>query len=225
MGPSDGDVGRTRVLIVDDHRMFVESLVRLLEDEPDLVVSGLAHTIAEATDLLSSVVPDVILLDYRLPDGDAPSCIPRLRRLLPGVRVLVMTGLTDEATLAAARAAGTDGVVTKDRAASELVEGIRVIARGATLDDSAAEPMRPRRTPDPSAQRALSVREREVLTQLATGKTTEDIASELGIGVVTVRNHIQRILAKLGAHSRLEAVATGIQRGVIAPPRRGPDGN
>jgi two-component system, NarL family, nitrate/nitrite response regulator NarL len=130
--------------------------------------------------------------------------------------VLVMTGLGDEATLAAARAAGCHGVVTKDRAAQDLVEGIRALASGVALTEP--EPSAPRPGKKLPTEGALSSREREVLTHLAAGQSTADIAGALGISATTVRNHIQRILPKLGAHSRLEAVALGIQAGIIAPP-------
>ena len=211
------DAGTTRVLIVDDHRMFVDSLVRLLEDEADLVVVGVASTIAEALRSVRAQHPDVVLLDYRLPDGDAPACIAELRHLAPDARVLVMTGLGDDATLEAAREAGCAGVVTKDRAAQDLVEGLRTVAAG-DLIAGAWSPLRrvpgARRPVDPG----LTAREREVLEALAAGKSTEDIATSLHISPVTVRNHVQRILAKLDARSRLEAVALGIRAGIIAPP-------
>src|SRR5438552_14966038 len=92
--PASADL--TRVLIVDDHRMFVDSLVRLLSDETDLVVVGVANTIAEAIQTAEAHGPDVVLLDYRLPDGDAPACIAQLRGVAPDARVLVMTGLGDD---------------------------------------------------------------------------------------------------------------------------------
>ena len=205
-----------KVLIVDDHRMFVDSLVRLLSDQPDLLVIGLAYTIEEAVRQVRAHRPDVVLLDYRLPDGDAPACIAQLKVAAPDSLVLVMTGLGDEATLAAARAAGCHGVVTKDRAAQDLVEGIRALASGVALTEP--EPSAPRPGKKLPTEGALSSREREVLTHLAAGQSTADIADALGISATTVRNHIQRILPKLGAHSRLEAVALGIQAGIIAPP-------
>ena len=210
-----------RVLIVDDHRMFVDSLVRLLGDEADLIVVAVAHTIADGLLAARTHRPDVVLLDYRLPDGDAPACIRQLRTVAPDTRVLVMTGLGDEATLAAAREAGSAGVVTKDRAARDLVEAARTVASGALLDEAGGAE-RSARKDQPSLNRSLSSREREVLEHLAAGHTTEDVAEALHISSVTVRNHVQRLLAKLGAHSRLEAVAIAIEAGIIAPPPHRP---
>ena len=219
MTPDRSEVGAdtTRVLIVDDHRMFVDSLVRLLQDEADLVVVGVASTIAEALRSVRAQRPDVVLLDYRLPDGDAPACIAELRDLAPAARVLVMTGLGDDATLAAAREAGCAGVVTKDKAAQDLVEGLRAVAAGQTMTGAVVAPRAAtgdRNIVDPG----LTAREREVLEELAAGQSTASIATSLHISPVTVRNHIQRILAKLDARSRLEAVALGIRAGIIAPP-------
>lgn len=211
--------GATRVLIVDDHRMFADSLVRLLSDETDLVVVSVAYTITEGIRSARTLDPDVVLLDYRLPDGDAPACIAQLREVAPAARVLVMTGLGDEATLAAARDAGCEGVVTKDRAAQDLVQGLRAVASGATITGPERAAPKPRRSQQ-FADRPLSAREREVLAELATGRSTEEIAGSLGISPVTVRNHIQRILAKLGARSTREAVVLGMQAGIIAPPPR-----
>jgi DNA-binding NarL/FixJ family response regulator len=208
----------TRVLIVDDHRMFVDSLVRLLGDQTDLVVVDVANSVAEAIRAVERQDPDVVLLDYRLPDGDAPACIAAFNRLPSNARVLVMTGLGDDATLAAARAAGCAGVVTKDRAARDLLEALRAVGSSASLTDPPPR-FSPRRQQSPTGS-SLSTREREVLALLAAGRSTESIAGALHISPVTVRNHVQRILFKLDARSRLEAVAEGIRVGIIAPPAR-----
>ena len=189
--------------------MFADSLVRLLDDEPDLEVVGVASTIATAIDASSETHPDVVLLDFRLPDGDAPSCIARLKAVSPGTQVLIMTGLDDEATLRAAREAGCQ-VVTKNRAASELIRALRGLTDSrAGHEDSGLFGQNP-----PAAQ-LLSKRERELMVELARGRSTADIAADLHISATTVRNHVQRILAKLGAHSRLEAVAIAVQKGII----------
>jgi len=221
MTSQDAEVEVTRVVVIDDHRMFVDSLVRLLDDESDLVVVGVANNVGQGLDAVETHAPDVVLLDYCLPDGDAPTCIARLRDAAPEARVLVITGLGDDATLAAARSAGCAGVITKDRAARDLVEAVRAVACGAPIGEADASGAGAARERSAATGRTLSPRELEVLAHLAVGETTQDVADSLAISSVTVRNHIQRILAKLGAHSRLEAVALGIERGFIAAvPRR-----
>ena len=138
--------------------MFVDSLVRLLGDQTDLVVVDVANSVAEAIRAVERQDPDVVLLDYRLPDGDAPACIAALNRLPSNARVLVMTGLGDEATLAAARAAGCAGVVTKDRAARDLLEALRAVGSGASLTEPAPR-FSPRRQQSPTGS-LLSARAR-----------------------------------------------------------------
>ena len=203
----------TRVLIVDDHRMFADSLVRLLDDEADLEVVGLACTIDEAVRAAVRTRPDVVLLDFRLPDGDAPECLARLNGVAPNTQALIMTGLDDDATMRAARDSGCH-VVTKNRGAGDLIAALRVVASGAAPPDDRG---RARRSPrDATSTRLLSDRECDLLTELARGLSTAEIAETLHISPTTVRNHVQRILTKLGAHSRLEAVAIAIKKGIIA---------
>ena len=208
----------TRVLIVDDHRMFADSLVRLLDDQPDFEVVGLAGTLADAVSDAATLGPDVVLLDFRLPDGDAPECVARLAEAAPEARVLVMTGLDDQETMGAIRDAGCT-VVTKDRAASDLIASLRAVA-GRAADVSEVRPTTRSESGDSATAALVSDRERDVLVKLAQGLSTQEVADALHISVTTVRNHVQRALAKLGAHSRLEAVAIAIQKGIIAPQAR-----
>ena len=201
----------TRVLIVDDHRMFADSLVRLLDDEADLDVVGRASTIGETIPIARATHPDVVLLDFRLPDGEAPECVGLLRRAAPKPRVLIMTGLNDDITMRAARAAGCP-VVTKDRAAGDLIAALRVVANGSSdVAESSSSSF-------PTARRAaqLTSREHDLLVELARGRSTVEIARVLNISPTTVRNHVQRMLPKLGAHSRLEAVAIATEQGIIS---------
>jgi len=210
------------VLIVDDHRMFAESLIRLLEDQPDFLAVGVAGSVAEATRLARSARPDVVLLDYRLPDGDAPACIAQLRQDASDAQVLVMTGLTDAGTMRAALSAGCAGIVTKDRAAHDLVAALRAVVSGEPLEATGATAPGEMRS---NRSGTLSTREREIVAHLAAGQSTEEIAETLFISPVTVRNHVQRALAKLGARSRLEAVAISVREGIVSPPTsQGPGG-
>ena len=124
-----------------------------------------------------------------------------------------MTGLTDETTRAAAVAAGCAAVVTKDHAARDLLAALRAAIAGGTSGRR-----RWPSSPSSTDRASLSPRERDVLVQLAAGRSTTEIAAALFISRVTVRNHVQRILAKLGAHSRLEAVAIALRNGEIPTP-------
>jgi len=208
-----------RVLVVDDHQMFAESLVRLLSDEDELNVVGVAHSIEAAIRAIESVRPDVVLLDYRLPDGDAPDCLRRISTLEHRPAVLVMTGLGDDATLLQAHQAGCAGVITKDRSAQELASAVVTLGRGQPLlADSRLGRLAGRRPRWAFEDAMLTAREREVLVLLAAGRTTAQMAAALNLRVNTVRNHVQRILKKTGTATRLEAVAVGIRDGIIPPP-------
>jgi FixJ family two-component response regulator len=191
-----GGRSRRHRAVVGDHRC--SSTASFGSDDQLTCSSGLAYTIEEAVRQVRAHRPDVVLLDYRLPDGDAPACIAQLQVVAPDSLVLVMTGLGDEATLAAARAAGCHGVVTKDRAAQDLVEGIRALASGVALTEP--EPSAPRPGRKLPTEGGLSSREREVLTHLAAGQSTADIASA-GISARR-RNHIQPSCRSSG-HARL----------------------
>ena len=199
--------------------MFAESLVRLLNDEEEVTVVGVAHSIEAAMGVIEDTRPDLVLLDYRLPDGDAPDCLRRIADIDDPPTVLVMTGLGDDATLLRAHQAGCAGVITKDHSADELAAAVLAVGHGKHLGSDARlgrlAGRRPRWAFD---DETLTAREREVLTLLAAGRTTDQMVRELHLSVNTVRNHVQRILKKTGTASRLEAVAVGIRDGIIPPP-------
>lgn len=208
------DAHEITVVVVDDHEMFVESLVRLLDDEPDLRVVAVAHTARDASVAVAREQPTVVLLDYRLPDADAPECIDRLRASAPGVPVLVMSGLGDDATCLAATRAGAAGVIVKTRAARDLMRALRAAAAGQV------DPGPLGRRPSSPTNDGLSPREIEILALVADGRSNADIAVDLHVSYNTVRNHLRNIQRKLGAHSRLEAVTEGVRRHIIAAPHR-----
>lgn len=208
------------VLIVDDHRMFSESLARLLGDEDGIDVLGVAATGSDAIDMVSRLHPNVVLMDYQLPDQDGVAVTVEVKRQNPSVMVVMLTGSTEDRVLLGAIDAGCSGFLTKDRAAAEVVHAVRAAAVGEALISPA---LLARLLPKLSrTQRSLgedlSDREREVLGFLARGMTNKVIAAELFLSVNTIRNHVQSVLAKLGAHSKLEAVSTAVREGIIDYP-------
>jgi DNA-binding NarL/FixJ family response regulator len=208
------------VLIVDDHRMFAESLARLLSDEPGIEVLGVAATGADAIELVSTLHPRVVLMDYQLPDRDGVLLTAEVRRTNPGVMVVMLTGSTDDRVLLAAIDAGCSGFLTKDRAAAEVADAVRAAAVGEALISPAllARLLPKLNRTHRSIGENLSDREREILALLARGWSNKVIAAELFLSVNTIRNHVQSILSKLGAHSKLEAVATAVREGIIDYP-------
>jgi two-component system, NarL family, nitrate/nitrite response regulator NarL len=217
------DLGIIRVLVLDDHVMFAESLSRLLRDETDIDVVATTGNLREAVLAAGREQPDVVVLDFLLPDCDIALAASELRRAAPDVKLLVVTAYNDHAALVAALDARCDGFVTKDRAARDVVHAMRAIRAGrrdVSIDVvSQAWSSQPAPTPVPAGER-LTPREREVLALLAGGRSSSDIAARLAVSVNTVRNHVQRIFTKLGAHSRVEAVAIAIERGLLDDPRR-----
>ena len=216
----DAGAATIGVLIVDDHRMFAESLARLLSDEPGIEVLGVAATGAHAIELVSTLHPRVVLMDYQLPDRDGVLLTAEVRRTNPEVMVVMLTGSTDDRVLLAAIDAGCSGFLTKDRAAAEVADAVRAAAVGEALISPAllARLLPKLNRTHRSIGEDLSDREREILSFLARGWSNKVIAAELFLSVNTIRNHVQSILGKLGAHSKLEAVATAVREGIIDYP-------
>ena len=162
--------------------------------------------------------PDVLLLDHRLPDGDGVSAIPRLRELRPSMTVVVLTASTAEHVMVAAIEAGVAGFVSKTRGLGELTAAVRAAAAGeAVVSPEMLSRLLPRlqRGRTGVAQVSLTEREREVLALVAEGLTNAAIAERLTVSVHTVRNHVANLSAKLGARSKLEALAIAVREGLL----------
>ena len=209
-----------RTLLVDDHRMFTELLVRLLREHDDIVVCGVEQTVAGALAATRREHPDVVVLDYQLPDGSGADCAAQLHQEHPGLHLVILTGFTDEATVRACVQAGCSGFVTKDHAVDELVEALRTVhAGGAAISPALLAGLLPSlHKHSGKGTTSLTSRELEVVQLLADGLSNQAIAERLFISHNTVRNHVQRIITKLGAHSKLEAVALATRIGLV---RRG----
>lgn len=205
-----------RVLLVDDHRMFTELMTVVLGEHPDLEVTGSAVDAAEAVERAMADPPDVAVIDYHLPGADGIAVAEQLRRVLPDVRVVMLTGHDDDSILRMAMEAGCAGFVTKDRATKDLVAAVRTVRDGnASLSPSAVHRLAGAPSSSASRQFGLTARELDVLRLLTEGVSTRGIAERLFISLNTARNHVQRIIRKLGAHSRLEAVAIANRAGLV----------
>lgn len=209
-----------RVLIVDDHRMFAESLARLLSAEDGIEVVATVTTASDGAAAAARHCPDVVLLDQGLPDGDGTAVASDIRRRDAAVNVVMLTGAPDEGVLAAAIEAGCCGFLTKDRAAVEVVAAVRAAARGdAVISPAALARLLPKlRSTHRSGASELTAREQQVVALLARGLSNKEIATELHLSLNTIRNYVQGALVKLGAHSKLQAVALAVRTGVIDYP-------
>jgi DNA-binding NarL/FixJ family response regulator len=206
-----------RVAIVDDHAMVAESLKRLLEAEHDMQVVALAVNVAGAIEVARMCQPDVMVMDYVLPDGDGVSATTVIRGEWPGMKVLLLTGSSSSDVVAAALDAGCVGYVEKTNASASLTAAVRSVHAGeAVLPQAKLGSLLARGDPGPDA--ILTKREREILKRLETGASNKAIARELTVSLNTIRTHVQSILKKLGAHSKLEAVSLARKQGVL---RRG----
>jgi DNA-binding NarL/FixJ family response regulator len=215
-----GPVDPVRLLIVDDHDMFADSLRLALSAEPDLVVVGTASTLALARAMVVTTRPDVVLLDHRLPDGLGVDSIAELKTLRPDTKIVVLTAAAEDAMLVTATEAGCAGFILKTSPLDELVAAVRTAAAGEIMVSSDLLGRLLNRLHHQYVRPAheLTAREREILELIAEGLTNSAIATRLFISVNTVRNHVQNVLSKLDAHSKLEALSVAIREGLIEPP-------
>lgn len=215
--PLEPQFAPVRVLIVDDHAMFASSLAQALRAEPDLLVVALATTLAEAREQMLVAAPDVVLLDHRLPDGEGVSAIEALRALRPSARIVVLTASASDRVLVAAMEAGAAGFIAKTQQLDDVLDGIRAAAEGESVVSSKLLarllPRLHRQSARPATE--LTEREREILDLLARGLSNAEIAAELTLSVNTVRNHVANLSGKLGAHSKLEALAIAVRDGLV----------
>ena len=217
---SDGPI---RLLLIHGHIAFRELLALRLAQEPDFLVVAEASSLAEIRQVLSRVAVDVALVDQALSDGSGMALIRDLRTLNPEARVLVVTASEDRHEHALAFAAGASGVLSKSIGSAEIIAAIRQVCAGEVLISprEAVELFRladQQREAERTADRLvaqLTPRERDLLQLLAEGLDDVAMAERLGIGPKTVRNHMVHVLAKLGVHSRLQALVRAAHHGLV----------
>lgn len=202
-----------RVLIADDHPVVRSGLAGMLAVEPDVEVVGEASDGAVAVKLAHELIPDLVLMDLRMPVLDGAAATARITEELPDVHVLVLTTYETDADILRAVEAGATGYLLKDTPRDQLVAGVRAAARG----ESALSPSVARRLVQQlrgDAER-LTPRELEVLSGVARGLSNAAIGRELYITEATVKTHLLRVFGKLGVDDRTHAVTLAIQRGIL----------
>jgi len=209
-------VAAIRVMVVENHQIVSDGLEALLSGQPDMVVIGTAGSVAEAIAQARELAPDIVLLDFRLPDGTGAEAGVRIRELRTETRLIFLSRDDSEAAQVAAIEAGASAFVHKSRAADEVIETIRLVAQGQNLitPRTIATLLNKRKTMSVQLQ-SLTPRERDVLRRVAAGVSSRDIARELGISYTTVRTHIRGLGRKLGVHSKLEATAKARELGLV----------
>ncbi|MFE1763666.1 response regulator [Streptomyces angustmyceticus] len=208
-----------RVFLLDDHEVVRRGVQDLLDAEPDIEVVGDAGTADHALARGPALRPDVAVLDVRLPDGDGVSVCRDLRSRLPGLACLMLTSFDDDDALLDAIMAGAAGYVLKEIKGSDLVSAVRTVAAGRSLLDPATtsrlmSTLRGEDSdeePEADALSSLSPREREILGLVGEGLTNRQIGKRLYLSEKTVKNHISRLLAKLGVERRIQAAVLATQ--------------
>ena len=214
-----------RVLLVDDHQLLTDALSRLLGHEPDITVVGIAGSVAEARSAIRERV-DVVLMDYRLPDGNGAEATRSVKARWPSAKVIMLTAITDDETVLDSIQAGADGYLTKDRASDDVVAAVRaahageiLLPRSIVIDIARRVAAARDRGPQRAPIEQLTPRELEVLRALSEGLSSKDICDRMNIAANTLRTHVQNIMGKLRVHSKLEAVAFALRHRLVEPPR------
>jgi DNA-binding NarL/FixJ family response regulator len=214
--PGTGDP--IRVFLLDDHEVVRRGVHDLLSDEPDISVVGEAATAEQALVRVPALRPHVAVLDVRLPDGDGVSVCRELRSNMPELACLMLTSFDDEEALLDSIMAGASGYVLKQIQGSDLVSAVRTVAAGQSLLDANATTrlltrLRGGQEQDEEDEGlpGLTPREREILALIGEGLTNRQIGQRLYLAEKTVKNHISRLLAKLGVERRVQAAVIATQ--------------
>jgi len=200
-----------RILAVDDHPVLREGIAALITRHPDMSLVGEAASAQEAVGQYRSVRPDVTLMDIQMPEGSGINAIVEIRSEFPAAKIIVLTTYSGDVLANRALKAGACGYLLKGAVRKELIETIRQVHSGARRID-----------PDVAVALAshlndggLSVREAEVLTLVASGKSNKVVAGNLGLSEETIKGYLKSIMVKLGANDRTHAVTLAQRRGII----------
>ncbi|HEY7924229.1 MAG TPA: response regulator transcription factor [Vicinamibacteria bacterium] len=202
---------RIRVLSIDDHPLLRQGIGALVDAQPDMVLVGQAATGQEGVEQFRAQLPDVTLLDLRLPDMSGVEALRAIRAQFPEARVVMLTTFEGDVEIQRALAAGARGYVLKNMPPKDLVDVVRQVHAGKKRipQEIAAQ------LADHIADESLTGREIDVLQHVAGGNRNRDIAERLFISEETVKVHVKHIMEKLGASDRTAAVAIAVRRGII----------
>lgn len=208
---------KQRILIVDDHEVVRLGLKALLEQHPHFEVIAEAANAKEAIEKVERYIPDVVLMDIRLPGASGIEACEEITENFPDTKVIMLTSYAEDEMLFSAIRSGASGYVLKQIAAEDLVKAIEAVGRGEGLLDPAVtqrvfqEVKRAVREEEASAFANLSQQEKHVLLLVSEGRTNREIAKTLFLGEGTVRNYVSSILSKLGVSNRAEAAAYAVE--------------
>jgi DNA-binding NarL/FixJ family response regulator len=213
-----------RLVIVDDHALFREGLASIIRLEPDIEVSGLAGSVQEAVDIVRTLKPDIVLMDFTLPDGTGADATRMVLKEDPDCKIIFLTMSEEDENLFAAIRSGAKGYLLKNMSPSKLVATIRSVQQGESalsrtmtlrLMEELSRTKEPETLGDASLVK-LTRREMDVLREIAKGLTNQEIAKQLYLSENTVKYHVHSILEKLGLPSRRAAAIFAKEHGIKA---------
>lgn len=210
-----------KLLIVDDHVLFREGLASIIRAEPDIEIAGMAGTVRDAVEMAGRIKPDIILMDFSLPDGTGADATSLILGAHPSCGIIFLTMSEEDENLFTAIRSGARGYLLKDMHPSKLITAIRSVHKGeSALSRSMTlrlmkELSQTKKSDHSQASPTLTRRELDVLRAVATGKTNHEIGNELFLAENTVKYHIHSILEKLQLKSRREAAAYAKEHGLI----------
>jgi DNA-binding NarL/FixJ family response regulator len=213
-------MNKVNILIVDDHTLFRTGVRKMLEAEEDMHVVGEAATGLEALEQARALMPDVILMDIKMPDLDGVQAARTLHREMPHVGIIFVTMFEDDEFIFQGLQAGGRGYILKDADPDTMLRAIRAVAHGESLlGSTVAQKVMRQFSALPGKQAPLvddlTPREVEVLKLIAEGRSNSEIAKELVISEKTVKNHINNIFSKLHVYDRSQAMLYAIRKGLV----------
>jgi DNA-binding NarL/FixJ family response regulator len=219
------EIAKTRILIADDHQLINIALRKIFEECPDFEVIADAADGEEAVKLAERLKPDIIIMDISMPKMNGLEATRKIKTANPDILILVLTVHSDDEHIFGIIEAGADGYLIKSGLGEGIVHSVRDLITGKTVLSSSIlkqlvervlrHPVTPAPVIDATLQGKITSREHEILVLAARGMTNKDIAMKLNVSPLTVKNYIVGIFNKLGAHSRTDAVITGLKLGII----------
>jgi DNA-binding NarL/FixJ family response regulator len=210
-------MSKQRIILVDDHEVVRLGLKSLLDRHPKFEVIGEAGNAKETMELVERLLPDVVLMDIRLPGTSGIEACEEITKKFPEIRIIMLTSYAEDDMLFSAIRAGASGYVLKQIGADDLMHAIEAVGRGEALLDPAVtqrvfqEVRRAVKEEESQAFSTLSQQEKHVLILVSEGRTNREIAKSLFLGEGTVRNYVSSILSKLGVSNRAEAAAYAVE--------------
>lgn len=202
----------TTIIIADDHRIVTDGLTKIINENADTQVLGVASTLAELTDLLPNLRPDVLLLDVALPDGDGIDAMPNLMAISPETKIVILSMFAEPSVILRAMKAGAKGYLFKSVDSTELRKAIQMVMAGKTYLCVEAHQLI-NGTEDPAP--ILTMREREILGLIAKGCTMKEIADQLCLGFETVHSYTKNLRQKLGCNNTASMVRAAIEQHLV----------